>query len=306
MTAAARNTAERTAHAGPGHRRTTRAQNALDWATVGLSAAFCTTGVVLSLTGHEAVASHSSPPGPWVEASAPEVGAVAGLCLPDSHFRSGGRSLRWRGRRSGMHPGKPQALGWGKRAVGTGPMPFGGPAWCPEPASSSGAPIAWPAGRTPALNASTHRSSSAGRGKSTASASNSPSVPARCRSSGFRLPHTASRAARCNVRSRWAGGPQRHSGRRGPAVNRLALPRQWLTSGQDAPAVGEGATMARRRGRAPARPDAARALLKSERTCGPYARTNRGWRPAARSPAPPRRRPRASAPSTIRSRPRNA
>ncbi|WP_141206187.1 hypothetical protein [Streptomyces griseorubiginosus] len=30
-----------------------RAQNALAWATVGLSAAFCTTGVVLSLTGHE-------------------------------------------------------------------------------------------------------------------------------------------------------------------------------------------------------------------------------------------------------------
>ncbi|MFI6683227.1 hypothetical protein [Streptomyces sp. NPDC050485] len=29
------------------------AQNALGWATVGLSAAFCTTGVVLSLTGHE-------------------------------------------------------------------------------------------------------------------------------------------------------------------------------------------------------------------------------------------------------------
>jgi hypothetical protein len=30
-----------------------RAQTALTWATVGLSAAFCTTGVVLSLTGHE-------------------------------------------------------------------------------------------------------------------------------------------------------------------------------------------------------------------------------------------------------------
>ena len=31
-----------------------RAQNAPAWAMVGLSAAFCTTGVVLSLTGHEA------------------------------------------------------------------------------------------------------------------------------------------------------------------------------------------------------------------------------------------------------------
>ncbi|MFI8204819.1 hypothetical protein [Streptomyces sp. NPDC085937] len=31
-----------------------RAQNALVWATVGLSVAFCTTGVVLSLTGHDA------------------------------------------------------------------------------------------------------------------------------------------------------------------------------------------------------------------------------------------------------------
>ncbi|MER5899353.1 hypothetical protein ABT150_04350 [Streptomyces mirabilis] len=31
-----------------------RAQNALAWAMVGLSAAFCTTGAVLSLTGYEA------------------------------------------------------------------------------------------------------------------------------------------------------------------------------------------------------------------------------------------------------------
>ncbi|MFS8199110.1 hypothetical protein ACLVWQ_10520 (plasmid) [Streptomyces sp. CWNU-52B] len=30
-----------------------RAQNALAWATVGLSAACCTAGVVLSMTGHE-------------------------------------------------------------------------------------------------------------------------------------------------------------------------------------------------------------------------------------------------------------
>ncbi|MFJ5305602.1 hypothetical protein [Streptomyces sp. NPDC088350] len=30
-----------------------RARSALAWATVGLSAAFCTTGMVLSLTGHE-------------------------------------------------------------------------------------------------------------------------------------------------------------------------------------------------------------------------------------------------------------
>lgn len=32
----------------------TRAQSALAWATVGLSAAFCTTGAFLSLTGHQA------------------------------------------------------------------------------------------------------------------------------------------------------------------------------------------------------------------------------------------------------------
>ncbi|MFE9607867.1 hypothetical protein [Streptomyces sp. NPDC006012] len=30
-----------------------QARNALAWTTTGLSAAFCTTGVVLSLTGHE-------------------------------------------------------------------------------------------------------------------------------------------------------------------------------------------------------------------------------------------------------------
>ncbi|MGA5565319.1 hypothetical protein ACPCUV_29700 [Streptomyces platensis] len=30
-----------------------RAQDALGWTTLGLSAAFCTTGVVLTLTGHE-------------------------------------------------------------------------------------------------------------------------------------------------------------------------------------------------------------------------------------------------------------
>ncbi|MGW6791309.1 hypothetical protein [Streptomyces chartreusis] len=30
-----------------------RPQNTLAWATVGLSAAFCTAGVILSLTGHE-------------------------------------------------------------------------------------------------------------------------------------------------------------------------------------------------------------------------------------------------------------
>ncbi|WP_328465900.1 hypothetical protein [Streptomyces sp. NBC_00448] len=31
----------------------TRAQNTLAWTTVGLSAALCTTGAVLSLTGHQ-------------------------------------------------------------------------------------------------------------------------------------------------------------------------------------------------------------------------------------------------------------